>query len=257
MHDIACKCTTYEAFFAWATRLGLTTANDLLGVSEKHEAIVWVGRVESAPATFDAAGGLLSPPIYYDGEWAILRGTEQLLDDAAATTVDGVEIVAPALAPPIGWDWRNRPQTPSEAQLISRAVDTRVAEAAAACDAILAPLAARFGVYERDTWPAQLAEARALLADPALADAPDPESEDPAKRIDQIPTIRIITSVTGEDMGDFAAAVVKNNDDWLRITGYVAGQRQTFVASIKALAAQDGTRADDILSANLSIVLPQ
>ncbi len=252
MYDIACKCVSYDAFLAWATRMGLTTAEgDLLGGSEKHEALVWVGRVESTPAVFDADGGILSPPAYYGGEWAILRGTEQLLNTAASVAVDGVEIVDPALAPPIGWDWRPRPPEPSEAQLISHAVDMRVAEAAAACDAILAPLAARFGVYERDTWPAQLAEARALLADPTLAVPPDPESEDPTRRIDQIPTLRTITAVTGEDMGAFAAAVVKNNDDWLRVVGYVAGQRQAFVAAVKAASTMT-----EVMGVPLNITLP-
>lgn len=128
---------------------------------------------------------------------------------------------------------------------LEAAIAARIAEAAAACDAILAPLAARFGAYERDTWPAQLAEARALLADPALAALPQ------AGQVDAIPTIRTITAVTSEDLGDFAAAVVKNNDDWLRVTGYVAGQRQVFVAAVKAAGSVDG-----VLAVPLAIGLP-
>ncbi len=129
---------------------------------------------------------------------------------------------------------------------LADAVTARVAEAAAACDAILAPLAARFGVYERDTWPAQLAEARALLADPTLADLP----ADTTGWVDPIPTIRTITAVTGEELGGFAAAVVKNNDDWLRVTAHVAGQRQAFVAQVKAA----GTVAD-VQAVQLNICL--
>lgn len=128
---------------------------------------------------------------------------------------------------------------------VAEAQAARVAEAAAACDAILAPLAARFGAYERDTWPAQLAEARALLADPALAPPPQ------AGQVDAIPTLRGITSVTGEDLGAFAAAVVKNNDDWLRVTAHVAGQRQAAVARLKACAA-----LADVLAVPLDFALP-
>ncbi|MEA4857281.1 hypothetical protein [Solidesulfovibrio sp.] len=128
---------------------------------------------------------------------------------------------------------------------VAEAQAARVAEAAAACDAILAPLAARFGAYERDTWPAQLAEARALLADPALATPPQ------AGQVDAIPTIRTITAVTGEDLGAFAAAVVKNNDDWLRLTAHVAGQRQVFVARLK-----DCATVADVLAVPLAIGLP-
>lgn len=128
---------------------------------------------------------------------------------------------------------------------LEAAIASRIAEAAAACDAILAPLAARFGVYERDTWPAQLAEARALLADPALATPPQ------AGQVDAIPTLRGITSVTGEDLGAFAAAVVKNNDDWLRVTAHAAGQRQAAVARLKACAAMA-----DVLAVPLDFALP-
>ncbi len=130
---------------------------------------------------------------------------------------------------------------------LADAVTARVAEAAAACDAILAPLAARFGVYERDTWPAQLAEARALLADPTLADLP----ADTTGWVDPIPTIRTITAVTGEELGGFAAAVVKNNDDWLRVTAHVAGQRQAAVARLKACATLGA-----VLGVSLDFTLP-
>lgn len=134
---------------------------------------------------------------------------------------------------------------------LEQAQAVRIIEAAAACDAVLAPLAARFSARETLTWPAQLSEARALLADPTLAVVPDPASEEAKTWVDPIPTLRGITAVTGEDLGAFAGAVVKNNDDWTRITTYAIGQRQRIVARIK----ECGT-VEEVVAVDVAITLP-
>lgn len=103
---------------------------------------------------------------------------------------------------------------------LAQAQKDAISAAASALDAALAPYAARFGVLERETWGAQLAEAKAIMADPTLT-------------ADQYPAIAGIIAVTGETAGDFAAAVIKNNEDWLRIAANAAGQRQKIVAQIK------------------------
>ncbi|WP_428562300.1 MAG: hypothetical protein ACP59X_21035 [Solidesulfovibrio sp. DCME] len=134
---------------------------------------------------------------------------------------------------------------------LTDAVAARVAEAAAACDAVLTPLAARFPIWETKTWDKQLAEAKALLADPTLADAPNPDSDDPEKRVDHIPTIRGITAVTREDVGQFAISVLANDETWTAIVSNVAGQRQVFVARLN-----DCTTVADVLAVPLAISLP-
>lgn len=114
----------------------------------------------------------------------------------------------------------------------------RIAQAKAAVDAVLAPLAARFSDYERQTWSAQLAEAQAILADPTL----------PA---DKYPTIAGIVAVTGEAVADFAAAVLKNNEDWTRVTANVIGQRQALCAGVKACAT-----LEEVLAFPVAVALP-
>jgi hypothetical protein len=121
---------------------------------------------------------------------------------------------------------------------LAEAQAAAISAAAAACDAALAPLAARFGVLERLTWERQLAEAKAVLADPTLT-------------ADKYPTIAGIIAVTGETVADFAAAVLKNNEDWTAVSANVVGQRQALVARIKAC-----TEPADVAAIPISITLP-
>lgn len=120
-------------------------------------------------------------------------------------------------------------------ETLANAQSVAISAAASSCDAALTPYAARFGVLERETWSAQLAEATALLADPTL----------PAS---SYPTISGIIAVTGEAAADFAAAVQKNNETWLAIAANAAGQRQKIVAQIKAITAASES-AEDVAAA--------
>lgn len=105
--------------------------------------------------------------------------------------------------------------------------------AAAACDAVLKPLASRVSEYETKTWQKQLAEAQDLLSDPSLSAA-------------SYPTIAGIIAVTGEDAAAFAAAIIKNDEDWTAITAYAIGQRQRIVAQIKECGTPEEVAAVDV-----------
>lgn len=135
------------------------------------------------------------------------------------------------------WDVAVLGPQPSEEQIaavgLELAKERGILAAAAACDAVLAPLASRFSEYETKTWAKQLAEAQAILADPSL-----PTSS--------YPTIADIIAVTGEDAAAFAAAVVKNDEDWTAVTAYAIGQRQRIVAQIKAATSVDQVAAVDV-----------
>ena len=139
---------------------------------------------------------------------------------------------------------------------LAETVAARTTEAAAACSAVLAPLRARFAAGEELTWQAQLAEANALLSNPALAVVPEPGTEEARTWVDPIPTIRGIVAVTGEDIGAFSEAVRCNNETWTAATTYCIGQRQRFVAAIKAVAAAEGATVADVLAVPLEIALP-
>lgn len=126
---------------------------------------------------------------------------------------------------------------------LTQAVAARTLEAAAAAQAALAPLAARFPEHETKTWPAQLAEAALILSDPEPS-------------IEKYPAIGEIISVTGESWRDFALSVQANDAAWTKISCNVAGQRQKFVMELANVAKKDGVTVADILAIPLSISLP-
>ncbi len=247
-YDICLKCTGLPALIAALAPYGLTTTDDtgaavLLTASHDH-ALAYVGRVVETPAVIDRNGRVVAEAAYWPGEYAILRAEEAILDRVAGAAMAGVEILdAPPVGCPTFGGWIQRPAQPTAAQRTAEAVAARTLEAASACSAVLSSLRSRFASGEELTWQAQLAEARAILADPAL----------PAT---SYPTISGIIAVTGETAADFAAQVIKNSTTWTIVSAYVIGQRQAFVAAIKAAAAKDGATVADVLAVPLAITLP-
>lgn len=138
----------------------------------------------------------------------------------------------------LGGEDRVVAEPPYSGLTLAEAQAMRITEAKAAADAALAPLAARFSDFERQTWSAQLAEAQAILADPTLDES-------------NYPTIAGIIAVTGESVADFAAAVLKNNEDWTRVSANVIGQRQALCAGVKACAT-----LEEVLAFPVAVALP-
>lgn len=245
-YDICLKTTSEAALIAVLAPFGLTSQGEagnavLLTASHDH-ALSYVGRVVATPAEIDAEGNVITEATYCDGEYAILRGEEALLREIVGATMDGVEEVKlPSGCPTFG-GWEGLPALPSLADQIAEAVAARTIEAAAACSAVLSSLRSRFASGEELTWQAQLAEAQAIQANPSLADS-------------AYPTIAGIIAVTGETAADFAAQVIKNSTTWTIVSAYVIGQRQAFVAAIKAAAAKDGATVADVLAVPLAITL--
>lgn len=119
------------------------------------------------------------------------------------------------------------------------AQSARILEAAAACDAVLDPLAARFGRWESATWKDQLAEANAILAG------------DTNPTIEKYPHIGGIIAETGETWHEFAMAVQANSELWTPLVISAAGQRQRIVAQIKAC-----TTVEEVAAVDVTIRLP-
>lgn len=236
MYDVAINYQSDESLQSFAKGLGLVDQSDeFVGYTTDCEAFVVFGVVTKTPSVFTDDGAIITDATYYDGKWAILRAEDNFIAKATALVVDGITIVSdPASVPPTGWPWIDKPTGPTLAQ----AQAARIAEAKSACDTVLAPLAARFSEYERQTWGAQLSEAKALLADPTLTAASHP-------------TIAGIIAVTGEAAADFAAAVLKNDEDWTLTSANVIGQRQAIVAKIK-----DCDTVAAVLAVDVSITLP-
>ena len=113
---------------------------------------------------------------------------------------------------------------------LEQAVAARIAEATAACDAVLAPLGVEYGRWETATWDQQYAEAMALMADPAAS----------------VPLIAALAQARGMDVGVLAQRIIRNRETWSVLTGNVIGQRLAIVDRINAAATVEEVQAVDV-----------
>lgn len=111
----------------------------------------------------------------------------------------------------------------------------RIVEATAACDAVLAPLGAEYGVYEMATWDQQFLEAKAYTADPTA----------------DVPLLAAMCVARGVSIATLAARVIANRNAWVALTGNVIGQRQRIVDQISAAETVEAVMAVD-----MTITLP-
>jgi len=132
-----------------------------------------------------------------------------------------------------------------EAKELADAQAAKIAEAAAACDAVLNPLGAEYGAWEKQTWDQQAVEAAALMADPTLEPAPA------AGTTDKIPCIRAMATSRGMGLVELAQRILVNREAWLALSGNCIGQRQKIYDAVKACK-----KADDVRAIVVNIALP-
>ncbi|MHC1787900.1 hypothetical protein [Solidesulfovibrio sp.] len=111
----------------------------------------------------------------------------------------------------------------------------RIAEATAACNAVLSPLGVEYGRWETATWDQQYAEAVALMADPAAL----------------VPLIAALAQARGMDVAVLAQRIIRNRETWSVLTGAVIGQRLAIVDRINAAET-----VADVLAVPMEIALP-
>ncbi|WP_428562296.1 MAG: hypothetical protein ACP59X_21025 [Solidesulfovibrio sp. DCME] len=112
----------------------------------------------------------------------------------------------------------------------------RAAEVAAASDAILLPMASRYGVMERQTWDTQAQEAAAYLAD---AQAPTP-------------MLDAMTTASGVTKTVLAQRIMVKRLSWSTVSGAVIGQAGKLVDRIYAAMS-----VDEVLAVPINITLPK
>lgn len=112
---------------------------------------------------------------------------------------------------------------------------SRIVEATAICDAVLAPFGAEYGTWETATFDQQYSEARAYDADPAAS----------------VPLLSAMCAARGITVAELAGKIIANRAAWVSLTGYVIGQRQRIVGLIEA-----ATSVEDVLAVDMTISLP-
>ncbi|EHJ49483.1 hypothetical protein DFW101_3485 [Solidesulfovibrio carbinoliphilus subsp. oakridgensis] len=166
--------------------------------------------------------------------WPEITATQRLVEGEPEQREDGA------------WyqTWTVQDFTPEEvAEALARAKGAKIAEARAACDAVLDPLGTEYGAWEKQTWDQQATEAAALMADPTL--------ETNTSAGDKIPCIRSMAAARGMPVAELAQRILANREAWLQISGAVIGQRQAIYDRVQA-----ATTAEEVATIDVTIALP-
>ena len=150
--------------------------------------------------------------------------------------------ITPEILSGLGWP-SYEAMTPEEvAELTKPPLEAtraeKLAEIMAGYSAAFAPIEAIYPQEERETWPIQLEEARAVLADPGA----------------ETPMLSIMVAVRGkgESVAEFARAVMVNNAAYRQLAAYLTGLQQRMYAEVSAL-----TDVDAILAYPVAYAMPE
>lgn len=105
----------------------------------------------------------------------------------------------------------------------------KLAEVMTGYSAAFAPIETIYPTEERETWPIQLEEARAVLADPTT----------------ETPMLSILVALRGlgETVADFAQVVMANNAMYRQFAAFITGQQQRMFREVNALETTVEIRA--------------
>ena len=118
------------------------------------------------------------------------------------------------------------------ARKLKEAHAAKLAEVMAGYSAAFAPIEAIYPREERETWPIQLEEARAVLA--------DPDAETPML------SIMVAVRGKGETIAEFAGVVMANNTMYRQFAAYITGQQQRMYAEVNALETLEAVTAYEV-----------
>ena len=130
---------------------------------------------------------------------------------------------------------------------LEEAVESKLAEILSAYEAAFAPVEAKYPAHEREGWPIQLEEARAVAAaGPGAAYG------------DIAPTLTAMLAERGldESMEDFAALIITNNGVYRGVYAALTGQQQRMYRDVQAMAATPGVTADEVEAYPVKYELP-
>lgn len=133
-YDICIQLPSLTDTIAFLAPHGLTATDEsgetLLAPSGPAHDLIYVARIETAPAAIDAEGAIITPATYLEGSYMVLRAEPDLLDALLAALPEGMAAVdLPPGCRTFG-DWRPRPVGPTLAELKAGACDRISAECA-------------------------------------------------------------------------------------------------------------------------------
>ncbi len=167
-------------------------------------------------------------------QWRGEKGHMEFADRPNRTLAaeEYAEVVAPYLAL---WEAeKERRETKVERPLtLEEAKAGKLAAVMAAYQAAFAPIEAVYPAAEREGWPIQEAEARAVLAEPESA----PET--------LAPVLSLLVQIRGrgEAVADMAAKVLANAGQWRLLYASLTGQQQKMYADVSVLSTVEAVAA--------------
>lgn len=132
--------------------------------------------------------------------------------------------------------------TPPEPAM-EEALAAKLAEVMRGYSAAFAPVEAVYPAAEREGWPVQEAEARALMA--------DPQAETP------VLSALVQLRARGETVAALAEKVLANAGQWRMVYAYLTGQQQRMYGEVTALAAQEGITGADVAAYPVEYRMPE
>ena len=126
---------------------------------------------------------------------------------------------------PLPEDWSDTPPAPT----LEEARAAKLAEVMSAYQAAFAPVEAVYPAAEREGWPVQEAEARAVLADPKA----------------ETPVLSLLVQLRdrNEMVTELAQKVLANAGQWRMLYAYLTGQQQRMYAEVSALETVEALQA--------------
>lgn len=123
------------------------------------------------------------------------------------------------------------------------AVTAKLGEVMGGYSSAFRPLEAVYPAAEREGWPLQEAEAKALKADPQA----------------QTPVLSALVQLRarGESVTELAEKVLANSVQWQQVYAFLTGQQQRMYGEVSALAQQEGITAEDVAAYPVEYQLPE
>ena len=131
-----------------------------------------------------------------------------------------------------GWSYDGVEFRPPAGPALEEVRAAKLAEVMAGYSAAFAPIEAIYPREERETWPIQLEEARAVLA--------DPDAETPML------SIMVAVRGKGETIAEFAGVVMANNTMYRQFAAYITGQQQRMYAEVNAMGSMEAVAAYEV-----------
>lgn len=131
---------------------------------------------------------------------------------------------------PLPEGWSDTPPPPTKDESATQ----KLAEVMSSYAAAFSLVEAVYPPAEREGWPTQEAEARAVLA--------DPEAETPV--LSALVSLRC----SGETVAELAASVLEKASVWRSLYAHLTGQQQRMYRDITSMAADERVTADEILA---------